>query len=348
MDTVAEKRLETRDGIVWEILDSQRLCKVKIQGSNKLIIAHYPNNIQSVSTWLKVGASVKILHTGGVRGRIEVIGLGQTIPTPITGLQYPEMPTSVDALVSGGELTEIFNQPRMAVFVKVGTYRVDNVYYTIPPISMLYGDNYKMGDGGYMEEIAGVVGINAAPSVGLYRYDLISIGTNYVIDYKPGTPSANPVKPSIDPLHVKLGDYILIHSGMVEVRQDAIGRVMVAPKPTSLEMVVEDNELEWDQTYEIDITVSVLDQNRNPINRSGDGWYLKLAMIQGNGIVTPASGLGYAFGYTGPNSNSFIFKYRRYGLPDDESVVLEATLEIDQVIKTHGYIILLDEDGDPM
>jgi hypothetical protein len=96
------------------------------------------------------------------------------------------------------------------------------------------------------------------------------------------------------------------------------------------------------------VTVSVLDQYGNAINKSGVGWYLKLAMIQGNGYVFPASGFDYAQGYTGPSSNSFTFFYGRNNLPEDQSVVLEATLEIDQVIKTQGYVILYDEDGFPM
>jgi hypothetical protein len=352
MDVMSERRLETRDGIVWAILESQHLCQVKIQGSNKLIIAHYPENIQSSSSWLKIGSSVKILHTSGVRGRIEIVGLGQTIPTPVTGSQFPDLPTSPDVVISGGELTEIFNQPRMAVFVKVGTYRIDNVVYEILPISMLYGDNYKMGDGGYMEEIAGVVAIDPKPPAGEYRYDVIYIGTDLLgtyghIHYEAGTPSTVPIKPTVAPLHVRLGDYILVDSGTVEIRQDNIGKVHAAPEPTSLVMVVDDDELDW-LDEGTNVTVSVLDQYGNAINKSGVGWYLKLAMIQGNGYVFPASGFDYAQGYTGPSSNSFTFFYGRNNLPEDQSVVLEATLEIDQVIKTQGYVILYDEDGFPM
>jgi hypothetical protein len=351
MNRVAGDKQETRDGILWEILPSQRMCKVKIQGSNEMVYAHYPDNIQSTSRWMKVGTSVKIVHTGGVRGWIEIIGLGQTIPTPVPGESgFPTPSVLSDAIISGCGVVECFNDPRMAVLVKVGTYRIAGTIYTLSPISMLYGDNFKMGDGGKMEQIAGAIAISAPPAVGNFRYDMISVGTDGVIDYTAGIASgSDPLKPSVAPGHIALS-YILIYGGMTEVRQFDIGRTWKSPEENQLIVTVADNQLSWNE-LSTTINVSVRDQYGNPKKTTGYGWYITIEFTHGNGkLYSPEEGesVTKVGGHTGPDSDSYTFTYTRYQQETDISPSFTITLDIEKIIQASTFIILLDSEGNPM
>jgi hypothetical protein len=351
MNQVTRNKRETQDGILWEIFPEVRMCNVKIQGSDEYVYVHYPDNIQSNSNWLKIGTSVKIMHTGGVRGHTEIVGLGQVIPTPVPGESvFPTPPTAPDAIISGCGVVECFNDPRMAVLVKVGTYRIAGTIYTLSPIFMLYGDNFKMGDGGKMEQIAGAIAISAPPAVGNFRYDMISVGTDGVIDYAAGTPAtSDPVKPTVASGHIALA-YILIYGGMTEIRQFDIGKIWSSPIETQLLVTIADSELSWAE-LSTTINVSVRDQYGNPRKTTGYGWYIKIEFTHGNGtLYSPEEGSSGSKvgGHTGPNSDSYTFTYTRDQQPTDISPIFTITLEIDKIIQTSTFIMLLDAGGNPM
>jgi len=67
---------ELRDAIVMDVNPGSHYCRVKIQGSNTLIKAWYPENWESTPVYLKPGNAVRINLPGGNKSRIEIMGHG--------------------------------------------------------------------------------------------------------------------------------------------------------------------------------------------------------------------------------------------------------------------------------
>jgi hypothetical protein len=353
MNLSSELRQETRDGILWYVSTEQRFCYVRIQGSDESIIAHFPSNFEATPSWLKLGNSVKVVHTGGVRGRIEVIGHGQTIPTPLLGDTLPTMATSVDTILTGCYVRECFNQQRMAVLVETGTYRILGMNHILGAILMLNGEDYKMGDGGLMGTIAGAIGIDAPPAPGYWRYDAIDIGADGIIDYNKGTYGLIPV---VEPLetylpHIRLAT-VLVYGGMDRVSQPDINRIWKSPVLSEAEATIADSDLDWDDDPVFTtITVRALDQYRNPILSAGYGWYMSVEFLGGNGTLSsPEEGSSSTKigGHTGSSSSSYVFTYTRDKFATDISPAFRIVVEVDKVIETYAAITLRDADGDPM
>jgi hypothetical protein len=350
MERSSESKIETRDGILWDVLPVQRLCRVKIQGSSQLITAHYPENWEQTPFWMKKGNAVRITHMGGKRGRIEVVGHGQLIPTPISGGTFPASETPPDAILTGCSVTQVPNNPKMAVHVHIGTYRIGGIDYILDSIPMLYGDNLLVGDGGTMDDISGAVPINAAPASGYFRYDLISVGTNGVIDYTPGTPATSePERDDPEGSHIALG-YILLHSGMTSISNSDINKSWTTPYPVMVTVTPADNDLAWAE-LQTNVEVKVLDQYGNGIIKDGYGWYLTIEFVIGNGSLYSAED-GWQTDHVGQHAgayNHYDFIYKRDQLdPGDESPILKGTVELDYSRYGYASIILRDAGGDPM
>jgi len=348
--SAAYARNDLRDAIVWEINSANRYARVKIQGTNELIVAYYPDAWGYTPDWLSEGRAVKIAHTCGTVGRIEIVGKGYYIPSPTSGEMLPPVAMGADCVLSGCELRAIPNGARMALQVLTGTYRVSGTQYTLGAISMLYGDAYKMGDGGAMDTVAGVVSINAAPSAGSFRYDLVCVGADGIIDYVPGTASTTPAKPVLPGSHVQIGRFILVSGGATEITAGDIGREYQAPVPATVSVTPSDADLAWDE-LSTTITVQVLDQYGNGIGQSGNGWYITLEIAAGNGTISSAeegSSTSKIGMHAGSNQSQATFTYTRGQLATDESPVFEAVLEINYALYGYGKIILRDAAGDPM
>jgi len=341
VDKLQSAKEETRDAILWDILSTQRLCRVKIQGSNTLVVAHYPENWEKTPVWLKKGNAVKIVHTRGVRGRIELMGHGQVIPSPVSGDTFPTPDTPPDCVLTGCNVFEVPNDPKMIVLVGVGTYRIAGMTYVLDEIEM-NNDYYRMGDGGGMGQVAGALPVNAAPASGYYRYDMITVGIDGVLHYTAGTAAtSDPVKPTPAVNHVLVGDHFLIPYGLTKITSKYIGMSWSTPVWSEIVMVIADNQLGPGELTTT-ITVTVRDQYGNPLPGTGYGWYIFLDIMAGNGYVSSAeegesstrigghtmSGSGYTFGY------------RRDGLITDSSPVIKATLEIDYPLETVGQIYI--------
>jgi hypothetical protein len=102
-----QQRVESRDAILWDVQTDVRRARVKIQGSSTLVVAYYPENWEATPVWMKPGNAVRISHTGGVRGRIELVGHGTLIPTPIEGDTGTITTTLPDAILSGLQITPV-------------------------------------------------------------------------------------------------------------------------------------------------------------------------------------------------------------------------------------------------
>lgn len=291
---------ETRDAILWDVQAENKTCRVKIQGSDEFIVAHYPRNWKSIPYWLKRGNAVRILHRGGNRGFVEVIGEGRAIPTPVSGSTFPDEETLPDAIVSGCTLQAI-DPASMNLITIGGTYRIDGQIYVFSPDSadyvlmqdpaiMTMGDNIVMGSAGWN------VTLDAAPSVGSFRYDAFCGGADRVIDYIKGSASSTPEKPLITADHVLIGKYILVVGGATVIESKDIGRLWSIPYAATLEIDIESSGASYDMPYvpgspapatvTASIAISIKDQFGNAYSESCSAVITKNT---GGGTLDPSS-----------------------------------------------------------
>jgi hypothetical protein len=379
----AQYRKETRDGIVWEVLPDQRLARVKIQGSNEIITAWYPENWQKTPVFLKLGNAVRIAHVGGNRTRVEIVGHGLTVPTPVGGGIMPDLGAGENYWVSGGGLLAT-ETPSLSVQVLPGELRIDGVIYELT-FDPLMGDPMDMGDGIIIGSGTGIEEIDPPPDfvypwygeAAQYRYDAFVVGADGVVDYLKGTattgtsgpPSYTPIvpeKPAIPGGHVLIGDYILVYSGMTAIQQSDIGRIFSVPRASRLLVVTEavmawhDPDLGPPPDYvEIphatgqEMILRMIDQYGNPARYGGNylfnlefsGWVAGNGDIGDNGVYgnQPINAYG-SYGYS--------FSYRRQnadgneGYADDVSPGFHAWVDFGGIrYDAPGTIKLLDENG---
>lgn len=322
-----DSRVESHDGIIWQVDYDLRICYVKIQGSNQLIAAHFPNNWEKSPAYMKLGNAVRIAHMGGYKGRIEVVGNGQLVPTPVEDAQFPDY-TDADVVLTGCGL--IPNTPLgMSMIVQAGTYRIGGANYT------LAANTPKT--------------VTAAPSAGYYRIDIAEIDATGDITVKAGTPAtSDPVQPDLDADHALCGT-ILVHSGMTVVDSTDINKEWQGPVVTSVNIVITDDDLDWGESS-TNVRVSVYDQYGNSILEADPGWDIKLEIINGNGEVSSVedgSSTVSVTQHTGATHNYADFTYTRNGAADDEGPTLQASL-VDYPLITHtDYIVVRTEDGRP-
>lgn len=337
-------RDDTKNAVVWDIPDN-RYCRVKVQGSNEYVVAWFPDAWSKTPGWLVPGAPVRIGHVGGV-GRIELLGQGLFIPTPVSGGMLPPIALGADGVLTGCALRAC-DSPRMAVIVEPGTYRVSGTTCSlVGNFLMSAASSLTLGDGFLMGSDVTVVSINAPPAVGQYRYDLISVGSDGVVDYTAGTAAAsNPVKPSLAAGHVMLGDYILVYGGMTQVVQSDIGTPWSAPSPVRLSVAITDSDLAWAE-LSTTITLKCLDQYGNPVSGSGAGWYFTLEFKYGNGtLYSPEEGNSMTK-VGGHGASQYIFTYTRGGLdPGDVSPTFLAKAATVPELQAYARIILRNASG---
>lgn len=271
---------ETRDGILWSIEDSTKTCRVKIQGTDTLIVAHYPRNWKSIPYWLKRGNAVRVLHRGGNRGYVEVIGEGRAIPTPIAGDAMPDNDTLPDGIVTGCTMTGMGDA--MGAVITSGTYRINGTIYSLSVNGQdRYYDSepdayYDSGLPEFFLPDSGDIpkGVADAPAVGMFRYDAFCVGVDGVIDYVQGTASATPSQPVLPADHVLINNsYILVVGGATVIENKDIGRQWSAPYAATLEIDIEGSGFSYDMPFvpgspppqyvDADIALRIRDQFNN-------------------------------------------------------------------------------------
>jgi hypothetical protein len=345
MSRISSKQ-ETRDGILWDILPDDRVGRVKIQGSNKLIVSHYPQHWITAPEWMKSRMAVRIAHVGGDRGKIEVTGMGRSVPTPVSGDVLPTIGVGSDGLINGCQVVAC-KTARMAVIILTGSFQISGIVYDLTPITMANGAQYKLNDGGLIGEVAGAIAIDAAPAAGQFRYDLISVGINCIIDYTKGTASATPVKPDLDSNHIVLA-YILVPGGATVIENSYIGHEYSTPTPSSVEMTIADDDIEWANPVTTNITLKLFDQYGNPYSTS---LTFTLEINRGNGTVhSEDTGDSTTLVTQLVSGYSYVFTYTRDKIdPGDISPILIGKAIIETLIlEMWGFIRLYNAAGELM
>jgi hypothetical protein len=230
-------RRESRDGVVYDISESLRYCRVRIAGTATLVRAWFPANFMRAPDWLKVGVAVRISHVGGDKSRIEVISPGLIQPSQATS----PMSGGVDTILLG--MMPTADGTGWLVEISTGSYRIGGISYLFNPGGALLGDGMTLGSGitlgsGTFYEVDPISEHDEGEL--WFRYDAFVVGTDGVVDYVKGDEwmwvkgGSGPTKPLIPSGHVLIRNYILVRTGMEAVSQSDIGREWVAPFPDRL------------------------------------------------------------------------------------------------------------------
>ena len=329
-----QQRVESRDAILFEVLPAERRARVKIQGSDTYVVAHYPENWESAPVWLKPGNAVRISHPGGIRGRIELSGHGATIPSPVVGGSGYTPGTPSDVILSGLNLSRYTG---LTVAVGLGSVRFSGTTSAIDALTM--GGTTTLGGVATLGSVAGLITFTAAPAAGTYRYDLVVIGSDLVFDKVTGTASATPVMPDVPSGHLLCG-WVLLAPGCTEITSAEIGGTFTPAVAKQLTLSVSDSDLAWGELTST-ITATVKDQFGNAISGS---WQIVVSIDSGNGTVSYGSSSSSSAVTANFSGSSAVFTYTRGGAdPGDSSPSLTATLTGITVAAT--YIMLRNAGG---
>ena len=344
---------ETRDAILWDVIPAQRICRVKIQGSNQLINAYYPMNWDITPTWLKPGNAVRITHTGGSRGRVELAGHGTYIPTPVSGDTLPPIAIGENGIITGCEVMSITPTPAMMVSVLAGSFRISGVIYFMGAFGgalgeMPLGSEVPLGTELPLGSISAYgVAINAAPTTpGTFRYDKIVVGVDSAVDYVAGAEfTTTPVYPDTPAGHVLLAT-ILTYYGVTAITQNLINRVWETRRASVVTVLPLDTELSWLE-LSTDVEIGIRDQYDQYLATSVLTPYsMQISFLYGTGVWGGATpGVYYAFGMSADHTH---VTYTRDKLVTEHSPILKADLLGDVTIFGVGTVTLLDIGGYPL
>lgn len=354
VDRATRAKTETRDAIIWDVIEEDRVCQVKIQGSNEFIYAHYPRNQTTVPKWCKVGNAVRIIHKGGNRGYMEIAGEGRAAPT---GSGTPTIPTPSNALMSGMAVWATMPTNKMAVTIDSGNYRIDGTIYSYggTDTSSYYvmdTDPIIMDDDPVqMNTPIGAIVIETAPAVGYYRYDAIVIGEDGIVDVIKGIEvTANPVYPTVTESHILL-IYMLVVGGVTAISQGALGQIWTTPRavmlatisdPTCESMAYWPEDVEPIQQPVGGLIATLSDQYDNPFPCLWTATFTLHTICDG---VLFASGTGQGIAITvSTNGSSITVIYRKplIGGSEFDPIIYITIAELPEIKSTaviclHGF-----------
>lgn len=338
----AKNNRETMDAVLWDVLSDSKICRVKIQGSDELIYARYPENWGQTPLWLKPGNAVKILHTSGNRNNVEIIGDGIVIPTPEPGSSGDVVPDSGgDTVIAGMNLTINLDTPTMEVSVDSGSYRINGIYYTVEPMTMSEDNDVDMGSGYPMDQTATTVTIPAA-EISAYRFDIIVVGTDGIVEVVSGEPSlTEPIIPYTPATHVLLG-WVLVPPGATSVTASMLDASYTNPTPTEIRVDPEYTELYWDDSS-IELTFGVY--NQYGVLMVGDYWTITSTFLSGSGTFPANIGTGTDGIATATYNRVFGYQIDIELYPEEGPVMLQFGLAQAPNLVMLSTIILRNELG---
>lgn len=286
---VAKSRAETKDAVLWDVIPGQKLCRVKVQGSDVLITAKYPENWGKIPDWLKPGNSVKVMFTGGNRLSAEIIGNGITIPTPLPGSSGDVQPeTGPNSVITGMLVYAFVDDPSMTVWVSIGTYRISGIYYALPEMTMEETNPITMDSGVSMSECAGGVTLDAAHAT-LWRMDSIVVGIDGVIDVLTGVPSStDPDAPEVPSEHVLIST-VLVPPGVTQITQGLVNVPYDEPYVSVMRVTPASEDLYWDDSSN-SILIEALDQYGNLM--LGSSYGVAISILNGTGTISASATIG--------------------------------------------------------
>lgn len=248
----AASHSETRDGILWNVDHTERYARVKIQGSgNTFVVARFPENWEKTPNWLKPGNSVRIIHRGGNRHKIELTGHGQTVPTFYDGsATAPPKTVGANAVVEGLKVFAT-NPASMRLNITAGIWRFEGVDYSNvvgdytmheeSEVTMSETSEFTMMESSYVDTVT----IETAPDTGYWRYDAIVIRIDGIIDVIKGTPfnvldgqqvdDLSFLHPATPDYHIRIA-LVLVPGGATSIVQANVNSTWYLPIPSLFEI----------------------------------------------------------------------------------------------------------------
>ena len=324
------KAQEMRDAVIMSVDSTNRYVLVKIQGSDVSIKAFYPQNWESTPVYLKLGNSVRINQPGGSQARVEIMGMGMLLPTAVpSGSVTPAPTTRTDTILTGCNIY-VSNPTSLTVGVKAGTYQINEVVYSLTACTKTH---------------------DAASST-QYRYDILCVGIDGVVDIVKGTNFAAvgtiPDPPAVPTGHLMLG-WVLIPPNCTAIISNYINRLYDAPTPKLIKITYSENPILFadSSTY---MYLSIIDQYGNPVQNSNPGWTFTLTWVV-NGVVRGDGTLTY--GSNSSSASPFVVIFTgataaQITFTKNTSSILFNITESETGFSTTALIQILDSSGGPI
>lgn len=333
---------ESMFGKVVSIDRDARLAIVRIQGTQEDIYLPWSKNFEDVPPFVRINNPVLIQMVKGNKLRLEIVGNGGMLPTPVDGSSVLSTnPASANAIITGAS---VFVHELGGMFLRItyGTVRIDDVLYTLPGILMGNPSLGVMGSNPteLMGITGGIVELDPAPAAPNFRIDMISMGEDRILDITKGAEApSDPVAPTLENNHVLIS-YILVPYETVDLRQSYIGNAFADSYMAEFYLTMPDMATDWTQVVEgppgtwtlptaqkqVTGTVTILDQYGKPLYGT---YSVKVEIDDGNGYLNGSTNPIYLTVVNGTSGNTFT--YERIGV--DGLVVLGPTLDSSPFIK---------------
>jgi hypothetical protein len=353
---------ESQFGKIVAIDNANHVAIVRIQGTQKDIRIPWSRNFYTKPKFVRINNSVEIKHVKGNPHRFEIVGNGTKLNTPVDGSSLlADLPSSSNTIISGMVVT---SEGGMTVKVDYGSYRVGGTIYNLSGIFLGNGAMPVMGeDTPLMGQAGGLIELNAAPNAPNYRMDILSVGSDGVIDYTAGVEAENyPVIPTVEANHVLITT-ILVPYGITGITNALIGVTWREVYLAQFILTVPELDSDWTtitnppdtlptSEKQVVCTVSLLNQYGNPLFGT---YAVSVEIEQGNGILNPASDNSTSITFNITNGSK-TFVYERGGIdglavlgtPLDSSPMFKATLLSNTNNIVYSYLLLHDSAEEPM
>jgi len=283
-------RQEMRDAVVMSVDQTNKYALVKIQGSNTSIKAWYPENWESTPAYLKPGNSVRLNQPGGNKARIEIMGMGMLLPTAVPGGSVTPTLEALANTVLTGCVINASNPYNMMVVIVAGTYRLDELAYSLSGLMMdnagVVMDRYDL----IMDQVGAVITFDSASATN-FRYDSLCVGIDGVVDIVKGaefaTTGAIPSPPIATTDHLFLG-FVLIPPNTTVITPALINKLYTAPVASHIVVEADNNPMTWAMTT-TNVHLSIRDQYNNYFVNIAPGWQFNMewtSIMMGTGTFT--------------------------------------------------------------
>ena len=186
----------------------------------------------------------------------------------------------------------------------------------------------------------------AAPSANLVRYDMLVIGADGVIDLVSGSAvnkyTTVPALPAVPASHVRIG-WVIVTDTTTGIKAWQINTLWELPIVTAIKI---DQSIPYTMTWtttSLAIDIEVYDQYDELFSANHT---INLSFDTGNGSFSSTEALAtYTLNFTGSDET---FTYYRDGLVTDESPLIRAVHDDNNLIVALVQVMLEDSAGDYM
>lgn len=310
--------------MISSVNEANKTVDCLVQGSPYYLRGiRYATTFEERPEYIKVRGIVYIRRSSGNKMSLEVEGPAQMIPT-ITAIadQLPQLPSLTNIVLEGLEIRPSAS-PAMTIAITPGKARFAGT--TSEFLNAKVGETHnakraggttapgipKVGNLFLMGRTYCYIRLNTAPTFasGNSRYDQFELGSDLVIDYRPGTAAAAPALLPVQAGHLFLGS-ILVRPGATAIYWDDMNATtgqgegrLFAP-------------ISWQTAVPNSVTFSISLVNENGSVVAGSFVSLSFMNVNNQIVASPASEYGSLTPYPGivtDNNGYASFVYNNTG-----------------------------------